>query len=507
MFRSLDKKLLAFLFFALCTGTGSGFAQSSASTAQSGQLLASSLVKVGLYAPSDLTSKLSEGWISKKLLSGVYAPVCSVVVFHYEYSTAGGAGEATTSSAALMIPIGTDSSCLGPRPVILYAHGQKDRQSYNIADFTRSDNEEGVLVALAYAARGYVVIASNYAGYDTSTLGYHPFVNADQQSKEMLDALTAGEAALVTQGIAGNGKLFVAGYSEGGYVAMATHRALQAAGMPVTASAPMSGPYALSASGDAGFMGQVGQGAVGQFVMLASSYQHAYGNLYTVPTEVFEAKYASAVDSLPSVDGADALVAQGLLPTAVFNNTPPTPELASITPATEPSNLASVFAMGFGPDNLVTNSYRLDYLVDAAAAPDGGFPNTTTTLPPAQPKNGLRIDLKTNDLRNWSPAAPMLLCAGNADPVVFYLNTQLMQAYWALNAPESPVTFLDVDSSPFNGDPFRAIKAAFAAGKVAVEIEAFFHGESRKKAVLNEYHGTLVAAACMLASRSFFDGM
>jgi len=508
MIRSSDSPLLVTLFFALCAGSGSGFAQNTAAAPQPGQLLAGSLVKVGSYVASDLTSKLSNGWLSQGLLKGLYDPKCSVDVYHFEYSTAGARDEPTISSAALMIPTGADASCQGPRPVVLYAHGQKNLQFFNIADLTSSINEEGVLVALAYATRGYTVIAPNYAGYDPSTLGYHPYLNADQQSKEMLDALTAGQAALAATGSARSGKLFVAGYSEGGYVAMATHRALQAAGITVTASAPMSGPYALSASVDAGFMGQVGQGAAEQFVMLASSYQHAYGNLYSVPTEMFEPKYASAIDSLPATVGVDILQAQGQLPPsgAVFNSMPPPPALASITPATEPRNLASVFTMGFGPDNLVTNSYRLDYLVDAASAPDGGFPNTTTVLPPEQPKNGLRIDLKINDLRNWSPAAPMLLCAGNSDPVVFYLNTQLMQAYWALSAPESPVTSLDVDSSPFNGDPYQAIKAGFAAAKDAIEVEAFFKGENRRTAVLDQYHGVLVAAFCTRASRSFFDG-
>jgi len=40
----------------------------------------------------------------------------------------------------------------------------------------------------------------------------------------------------------------------------------------------------------------------------------------------------------------------------------------------------------------------------------------------------------------------MLLCAGNADPSVFYFNTRLMQELWAMNAPGSQVTVLDVDS-------------------------------------------------------------
>jgi hypothetical protein len=101
---------------------------------------------------------------------------------------------------------------------------------------------------------------------------------------------------------------------------------------------------------------------------------------------------------------------------------------------------------------LVTNAYRLSYLRDAQAAPDGGFPNSTTGAPPANPANTLRQDLKKNDLRNWSPTAPMLLCAGNADPSVFYLNTRLMQELWAVNLPGSQVTVLDVDSPVTGGD-------------------------------------------------------
>ncbi len=38
---------------------------------------------------------------------------------------------------------------------------------------------------------------------------------------------------------------------------MATHRALEAAGMKVTASVGMSGPYALAAFADAVFYGEV----------------------------------------------------------------------------------------------------------------------------------------------------------------------------------------------------------------------------------------------------------
>jgi hypothetical protein len=68
-------------------------------------------------------------------------------------------------------------------------------------------------------------------------------------------------------------------------------------------------------------------------------------------------------------------------------------------------------------------AYRLGYLRDAQAAPDGGFPSLSTGVPATSPTNTLRQALKTNDLRNWSPTAPVLLCAGDQDPTVFYLNT------------------------------------------------------------------------------------
>ena len=42
--------------------------------------------------------------------------------------------------------------------------------------------------------------------------------------------------------------------------------------------------------------------------------------------------------------------------------------------------LAPVFALGFGSNDLIRNSFRLGYLLDAQANPDGGWPTTTTGL-------------------------------------------------------------------------------------------------------------------------------
>lgn len=481
-------------------------------TPQPGQLLQSPQ-KTGSYSVSDLLSSLSGDGDAAPLLKLAFTPVCSVTVYHLQYETVGGQSEATTASGALMVPGGLGSSCTGARPIVLYAHGTSTDKAYDIANLSGTDgnvNDEGVLLAAIFAAQGYIVIAPNYAGYDTSSLPYHPYLVANQQSQDMMNALSAARSAFSSLGVSGSSKLFITGYSQGGYVALATLRAMQAAGQSVTAAGPMSGPYALSAFADAIFMGEVDGGAPINFTLIASSYQHSYGNVYSNPTDVFSPQYATNIASLlPTTLTRSELYSQGLLPQyTLFSNTPPAPQYASMTPATTPAYLAPAFALGFGASPLVTNAYRLTYLQDEQANPDGGFPTTTTDMPPPGPGIGLRQDLAKNDLRNFNPSAPVLLCGGDNDPEVFYMNTQLMQGYWAAHAPAAQDTVLDVDSAVGSSDPYGDVKNAFAAAKAAVIASAIAGGatDGGQSAVLADYHAGLVPPFCLYAVQKFFGG-
>jgi len=504
--------LAAAAILAGCNSSSGGSSSSpTPSPPQPGQLLQSPPEKTGSYSVADLLSLLSTNSDASQLLKLAFTPLCSVDVYHLEYETVGGKAEATTASGALMVPRGAGSSCVGARPVLVYAHGTSTDKNYNIAELSGpNSNTEGVLLASVFAAFGYIVVAPNYAGYDTSTLPYHPYLVAEQQSEEMMNALTAARRAFSGVGASAGSKLFVTGYSQGGYVTLATLRAMQAAGMSVTAAGPMSGPYALSAFGDAIFLGEVDGGATVNFTLLADSYQHSYGNIYTNPTDVFSAEYATDIGSLlPTTITRSDLYAQGLLPQyALFSSTPPAPQYASITPATTPAKLAPAFALGFGPNPLVTNAYRLSYLVDEQTHPDGGFPTTTTDTPPSSPGVGLRQDLAKNDLRDFSPSVPVLLCAGDSDPEVFYLNTQLMQGYWAAHASGAQVTVLDVDSAVGTNDPYADIKTGFAVAKAAVAAAAVAAGatDGGASAVLADYHAGLVPPFCLYAEKGFFDG-
>lgn len=457
-----------------------------------------------------LRERLSATPAGRELLAQAGLPRCGVRLHSLEYATVGAKGEGTNATAALMLPHGPGAACSGARPILLYGHGTDPQRAYNqaeITDLSRPGALAGQQLAATFAAHGYIVVAPNYAGYDRSRLAYHPYLVAEQQSKDMIDALAAARQALSALGAQGSGQLLLSGNSQGGHVALATQRALQAAGVHVTAAAPLSGPYALAGYGDAIFYGRVPLGSTVLAPLLVTAYQQAYGNIYRQPGEIYAPRYAPHLATLlPAEVPLTQLWAQGRLPvSALFSAQPPAPGFESITPPRTPLADAPLYVLGFGLDPLLANSLRLAYLQDAQAHPDGLVPVRSTGLPAAAPGHPVRQALKLNDLRNWVPERPLLLCGGRDDPTVsFELNTGAMQAFWSAPSPSAMAPgllgVLDLDA-PVSGwdDPFAAVKTGFALAKASAAAQ----GGPAAARVL--YHAVLVPPFCHLAARSFFD--
>ncbi|MBA5607113.1 prolyl oligopeptidase family serine peptidase [Duganella sp. FT3S] len=471
----------ALLALAACgAGTPGGTANPSTTA---GTLMQAPPLRVASLNRDDLAAQLGASSDGRQLLAMAGAPACGVDFHYFQYRTTGGAGEPTSASGALMLPTG-GGACSGPRPVLLYTHGTAVTHGYNIAAITDPANEgwaESAIMAAFFAARGYIVVASNYAGYDSSPLPYHPYTNARQQSHEMIDALAAARAALAAglpAGVTDNGQLFITGYSEGGHVAMATHRAMEAAGMHVTAAAPMSGPYAMLAFGDAVFAhGQVGFGGSVYYPLVINSYQHAYGDLYATPAEVYDPNYASAATSLlPGPYDANTLFSTGKLPMlAIFDSaTPRTGDAALDAALAVPdATVNPIAALGFGQPALFRNSFRAAYARDALAVPDGALQPGGDLMPPsAEPASPMRRALKKNDLRGWQPRAPVMLCGGMNDPDVNYpVNTLTMKGLWAAQVTSDQVRVLDVDPTS-NGELTSAGQVATIVGGIVAQVVA-----------------------------------
>ena len=468
------------------------------------------------------------------------AAKCDIKIEKVSYRTVGAAGERTNATAALMLPSGDSADCQGDRPVLLYAHGTTTDKGYDFAQVGNVKNPavgEANLIAANFAAQGYIVVAPNYAGYDESKLDYHPYLVAQQQSTDMVDALDSARNIIERKKRANDtnyskiddsGKLFIAGYSQGGYVTMATARLLEAQKKPVTAIAPSSGPYALAAFGDEIFRGNVNIGASRFAPLLGIGLQAKYGNIYNKKSDIFLDKYADA--QLPSNTAFGELVKAGKLPNnALFQKNPSDPRLAGLSPG----KLFSILGGYDDTDYLIKTDFRAAYVADTQKNPDGLWANNGDGRTAANPENNLRKALKNNDLRGYVPTMPTFICGGNQDPTVYFdTNTgsmvKLIQAAAAQNsAKKLNITVLDVDTENEASRPDyqtltiigQASMNPWKVNDVVKKVQTNF-GNSVKKvkddadpnggvaallAFYTNYHGDLVSPACTQATREFFN--
>jgi len=457
-------------------------------------------------------------------LSGTATPEakCDIKIEKINYPTLGAAGERTNATAALMLPSGNSEDCQGDRPILLYAHGTTTEKSYDFSQVANPQNpaaSEATLIAANFAAQGYIVVAPNYAGYDDSDLDYHPYLVADQQAADMVDALDGARTIITRQqlvndtnytNIDDSGKLFISGYSQGGHVAMATARLLQQQNKPVTAIAPSSGPYALAAFGDYIFSGNVNLGATRFAPLLAIGLDKKYEGIYENSTDIFTNQYANT--QLPNTQTFDQLVAADKLPEfALFQSKPTNNSILDQLPA---SDLPFAF-LGFTSNKyLIKTDFRAAYVIDMLESPDGLTPTTPTGMPADAPKNELRKALKDNDLRGYIPQMPTLLCGGHRDPTVYYdLNTGAMTAQ--LQQANLNITVLDVDNDNESGRGIptlaplsnAALSNPWLKNNTIDNIQIRFNNSvtATGASFLSSYHGGLVSTACTQATREFFE--
>jgi hypothetical protein len=362
-----------------------------------------------------LTKAQMDGLAGAPIAGLVGGPAkCDVALHKVVYETLGPRGEGARASAGLAIP----SGCPGPYPVVMYHHGTTVTRSFTMSDPT---NAEAFGQLAIFAAQGYVVVMPDYHGYGDSTLGYHPYLHAENTAAVSIDALRAARLTLANRTVSTSGKLFLSGYSQGGHSAMATHRAMERdhpSEFKVTASVPQSGPYALEQTFVAGIASPT-LGASIFSTMTFVGYQKAYGDIYTNATDVFRAPWATGIESL--IPGALS-----------FEQLYTTPKLPVATT---------------GEGGLLTSAF-VTSVQNNAQAP-------------------VRKRLAENSLLNWKPLAPMTLCTGSRDPVVPPLNTTAARTYFV--GQGAPVTAVDVETVP-------AFFAPIAAQVVSNPDLSTYHG-------------------------------
>ncbi len=144
-------------------------------------------------------------------------------------------------------------------PILAYHHGTQLMRKYAPSNF--KDNilfkdisvSIGILDQIIFAfiagLKGYIVVMPDYQGMNSDESLVQPYIVSKCLGRCGADAI-AHLISIKYFKEKWNGQLFVTGYSEGGYAAMAVSKELQQnySQFKVTASAPAAGPYSLSDS-------------------------------------------------------------------------------------------------------------------------------------------------------------------------------------------------------------------------------------------------------------------
>ncbi|MFY7962351.1 MAG: alpha/beta hydrolase [Elsteraceae bacterium] len=356
--------------------------------------------RVLALSPTEVNALATAGKVER--LAG--SARCAVESQRILYRTIGGAGEPVTASAAVLVPRGQGAACEGPRPLVMYARGTSFRRDADISLLEVSE-PDAVVAAAFFAAQGYVVVAPNYVGYAGSTADYHPYYQLEAQAADVIDALSAARSSAPSMRLPPQSGLFLVGYSQGGAVALAAQRALERPDAP-----PGFAPTAVAASAGATMIGEMARtvfagepsvGATGFLPLLVASYQRAYPGVPSA-AEIYAPPF-NAPGGLPPLPGALGymqLLAQGKLPLNLFDRQDGKPFLVS-----------AAFRARFNSD----------------------------------PANPLQRAFDANNLNDFKPEAPLMMCHGGRDLLVPIANTETTARAFA--AKGAHVTRIDLEDS------------------------------------------------------------
>jgi len=291
-----------------------------------------------------------------------------------------------------------------------------------IASATNSaDGSSIILTSLG----GFVTLQADYIGFGDSLDHYHPFILKKSLANATVDFIKAAREFAGNNDINLNGQLFLTGYSEGGYAAMATLEKIEQDGMiDVTMAAPMAGPYTVE-----GLATTVLQSPTLSVPSFMANVGYAYSLAYDEDVaSVVNEPYASELPTLFSGE---------------FTRTEIDPQLTTTTT---------------GPDGLFNQSFVVDVLTNA----DHWFRQAT----------------RENDVFKWAPATPVRLVHCMGDDVIPYTISQATEATMnALSAADVSIVPVEVAVTQ---DPGTALRYGHSeCGPIAYSVTVEIFAQTR----------------------------
>ncbi len=326
-------------------------------------------------AAGDLVSAVQIASVTKAEAAALFAaagvplvPAHDVKIYRIVYLTTDETGALISASGALVVP----QNLAAPAPLLSSQHGTTTLKDDVASTAPAAGQPYGNPEALAFGTAGYLTLLPDYLGYGASASHFHPYLHARTLAAAVVDLLRAARQYCAANGIPLSGKLFLAGYSEGGYATMAATREIQekfTGEFAITASAPMAGPYDLSTS----LRDVLNSTTYPSPGYLAFAFW-AYDRIYTLHllSQIFTPVFSPQLDTL--FDGSHDLLAQ-------------------INPALS-ADIATLFQGQFLTDFRGSGSVEL------------------------------KARIAENDLHTWTPAVPMRLIHCPSDDIVAFKNSQ-----------------------------------------------------------------------------------
>jgi hypothetical protein len=176
--------------------------------------------------------------------SGPKPATSSVILYKVRYKSTSMKGLPVVLSGLLVLPKNG-----APMGLVIYDHSTLwDRRESPSRYNGKNDIPETQDAAITFASGGYAVAMPDYLGLGDDP-GVHPFPLGSVNCFSGIDMVLPCRAIAKARKTYISPRLFIAGYSEGGAVAMWTVRTLEHKPIPgnfLTAGAPMSGPYDMS---------------------------------------------------------------------------------------------------------------------------------------------------------------------------------------------------------------------------------------------------------------------
>jgi predicted esterase len=152
-----------------------------------------------------------------------------------------------------------------------------------------------------FAAGGFVTVIPDFIGYGVSQNIAHPYYDQSYSGQTVVDMIKAVKYYVAQQNIAISNRLFLFGYSEGGYVTMAAQKEIEtnsSHNLTLTAAAEGAGGYDLN-----GLLSAISStssySAPSYLTLLLSGYNSTY-NWNRPMTDFFQQPYADRIPGLLS---------------------------------------------------------------------------------------------------------------------------------------------------------------------------------------------------------------